>query len=301
MALPPVTISSGASIAGAARRITSGITQTALATSPFQPPTNNNFANRSSIRGLRFPLDMPKHVFNIGISSFNRIDFFSFSLIIGSSIALPIPKQLVDNDMTTYEQEELKTAGAAAQAATRGASAILSDPSEIGSQMLNALSAGGLIASTLGQSALGQVMAGINSQLGQAPNQFLTVLLKGPAYKKHEFSWTLAPRNAAESEAIRNIILTLKRSMAVGKPTATGLGFFGAPAVFGLSFLKDTGGSSSNVNQYLYRFKPCVLENMSVNYTPSSAPAFYAGTGAPDAVELRLSFLEIEFWFREDY
>ncbi len=301
MALPPVTISSGASIAGAARRITSGITQTALATSPFQPPTNNNFANRSSIRGLRFPLDMPKHVFNIGISSFNRIDFFSFSLIIGSSIALPIPKQLVDNDMTTYEQEELQTAGAAAQAATRGASAILSDPSEIGSQMLNALSAGGLIASTLGQSALGQVMAGINSQLGQAPNQFLTVLLKGPAYKKHEFSWTLAPRNAAESEAIRNIILTLKRSMAVGKPTATGLGFFGAPAVFGLSFLKDTGGSSSNVNQYLYRFKPCVLENMSVNYTPSSAPAFYAGTGAPDAVELRLSFLEIEFWFREDY
>ena len=215
---------------------------------------------------------------------------------------MPIPKQLVDNDMTTYEQEELGTAGAAAQGVARQGMNAFSDPASFMRNVLAESAQGaGLLASSLGKGLAGQALTGVASQLGIAPNQFLTVLLKGPAYKKHEFTWTLAPRNAAESEAIRQIIITLKRAMAVGKPTALGLGFFGAPAVFGLSFLKDTGGSSSNVNQYLYRFKPCVLENMSVNYTPSSAPAFYAGTGAPDAVELRLSFLEIEFWFKEDY
>jgi hypothetical protein len=133
-------------------------------------------------------------------------------------------------------------------------------------------------------------MQGGQAALGVAPNQFLTVLLKGPAYKKHDFTWTLSPRNRAESENIRQIIYFLKGAMLVRRPT---LGFFLPPKIFTPKFNKN--------DNYLYKFKPCVLENLSVNYSPSGAPAFYSQTGAPDAVELKLSFLEIEFWFSEDY
>ena len=119
---------------------------------------------------------------------------------------------------------------------------------------------------------------------GVAPNQFLTVMLKGPQYKKHEFSWKLSPRNEQESEAVRKIILTLNNAIA---PGVTGA-YFTFPKVFEIKF-----NPNENV---LYKFKPAVIESMSVNYAPSGAPAFYRRTNAPDSVELRLQFLELEFW-----
>lgn len=283
MATP--NISTGSSIAQAVQRVTTGIRQGDFATRLVQPP--NTVAGRSSIAGLRFPIDVPEPHFVLNYGAYSRRDFFSFNRIVAGQIHLPIPKQLVDNDLVTYEQQELGAAGASVQMAASGASNFkdLNMGSLASAAMTNVPELGG----TLASKALGPALGGVTAQFGVAPNQFLTVLLKGPGYKKHDFSWTLSPRNATESRLIRDIVKTLKREMAVKRPT---LGFFGAPAVFNPMFTRDN---------YLYKFKPCVLENMSVNYTPSGAPAFYAQTDAPDTVELRLSFLEIEFWFREDF
>jgi hypothetical protein len=79
--------------------------------------------------------------------------------------------------------------------------------------------------------------------------------------------------------------------MFVGSPGNSG--FFQAPKIFAPHFFTN--------EFYLYKFKPCVLENMAVNYTSSGAPAFYSSTGTPDTVELRLSFIEVEFWFNGQY
>lgn len=296
MATP--NLSTGASIAQNAQRVTRGITQSMLNGNMVQP--NNAFIARNSIGRLQFPNDLPeKYYFSLDVSNFSTRSVLNMTVNLTGTlthhIKLPIPKQLVDTDNVQYEQQEIGVSGAAAA----GALGTVANIGDIGGQITNITAASlknfagaALVTAINGvQNATGlNAMGGVQAALGVAPNQFLTVLLKGPAYKKHDFTWTLSPRSGAESENIRQIIYFLKGAMAVGRPN---LGFFQAPKIFTPKFNKN--------DNYLYKFKPCVLESMSVNYTPSGAPAFYSQTGAPDTVELRLSFLEIEFWFAEDY
>jgi hypothetical protein len=149
-----------------------------------------------------------------------------------------------------------------------------------------------IVSSFLGENAENALKA----FTGLAPNQFLTVLLQGPSYKEHDFSWKLAPRNPKESESVRLIIATLNNAMAPAMGGATGNAFFQFPKIFSIAFNNPNGEM-----KYLYKFKPCVLKTMSVNYMPSGAPAFYRQTEAPDAVEIRCHFMELEFWLQGDF
>ena len=54
-------------------------------------------------------------------------------------------------------------------------------------------------------------------------------------------------------------------------------------------------------NEFLYDFKPCVIENMIVNYAPTGVPSFFAGTKAPTEIEFQLFLSEINLWLKEDY
>jgi hypothetical protein len=276
-------ISTGASIAEQQQsQAFSGLTQSMFSSGVRQP---DNFRPRSSIGRLQFPSDTPKYFFGVGINSYSRSSAFAFNVGLATSIILPMPKQIVDTDQVQYEQEELQSAGGAALSGMIGASG--QDVAGNAKNALAAMGAAGLQAGRAIIQDLFNVNIGGATQgfTGAALNPYTTVLLKGPVYKKHDFTWTLSPRNSSESESIRKIIKELKNAMYV----EAGAGYFGPPKVFSLSYY--------NNSNYLYKFKPCVLESMSVNYTPSSAPAFYSKTGAPDAVELRTSFLEIEFWF----
>lgn len=285
MATPP-NLSSGASISPTPPRVTRGITQSTLTGSMVQPST---FTTRSSLATYQFPSDLPKYYFSLGISNYKRSSIFNFAIEATSNIILPLPKQLVDTDSVQYEQKEI--GGTAAAAVGVGSSAMGNAPDG------NIVNIFGAMASSLGtnignafQKLTGaDPIAAGQALFGAAPNQFTTVLLKGPGYKKHEFTWTLSPRNENESRTIRKIIVLLKNSMFVKNNIA----YFGAPQIFTPKFFIN--------EQYLYKFKPCVLENMTVNYSPSGAPAFYATSTAPDAVEIRLSFLEVEFWFAGEY
>lgn len=277
------TLATGSSIAVAQQRTT---TTPAMFSKGITQPTS---FKENRVARLQFPSDAPKYYFGIGINKYDRKDLFSFSVGLQTNIVLPLPKQLIDTDHVEYEQKELGVGGAAALGALEG----------IAEQDIS-----GAVGSVFGAAfkGLGDAVAGAVKQItgadvgsaarafsGAAPNPYTTVLLKGPTYKKHEFNWTLSPRNAKESSEIRDIIYKLKASMYVGAPN---LGFFTAPKIFTLRYFSN--------EYYLYKFKPCVLETMSVNYSPSSVPAFYKGTGAPDSVELKLSFQEVEFWFESD-
>jgi len=283
-------LSSGASIAQVTPRVTRGITQ-AMLNSPaamVQPESN---ISKSSIEQYQFPADLPKYYFTLGVSDYNRVDAFSFVVNITSTIKLPLPKQLADNDQVSYEQQEL---GQMTGALSGGLSSLLQGDVQgaIGNVLGGAAGTAGFAAlKALGGITGLSAIEGTQAAFGVAPNPYTTVLLKGPTYKKHEFSWTLSPRTAEESRKVKDIIKLLKNSMFVG--LGPGGTFFTPPKIFSPKFF--------NNENYLYKFKPCVLENMSVNYSPSGAPAFYTTTGAPDAVELRLSFLEIEFWFKDQW
>lgn len=277
-------LSSGSSTASAAPRTASGLTQSMFSNGLTQPTA----FRENRVARLQFPSDAPKYYFGIGINDYDRKDLFSFNVGLQTNIVLPLPKQLIDTDHVEYEQKELNVGGAAALGILESIA-----EADINTAVASVVGAG--------LSGLGSVAAGVMKDVlnidagsaaraftGAALNPFTTVLLKGPTYKKHEFNWTLAPRNAKESSEIRNIIYKLKASMYVGGAYT---GFFTPPKIFTLRYF--------NNEFYLYKFKPCVLETMSVNYAPSSVPALYKDTGAPDAVELKLSFQEVEFWFKE--
>jgi hypothetical protein len=58
--------------------------------------------------------------------------------------------------------------------------------------------------------------------------------------------------------------------------------------------------SLSPNQDYLYKFKPCVIESMSVNYASAGMPSFFKRSDAPVDVTISLNLLEIEYWLKED-
>ncbi len=125
---------------------------------------------------------------------------------------------------------------------------------------------------------------------GFSPNQFLTMLFVGPEYKRHQFSWNLSPNTQDESANLANIINAFKIGMS---PTREYGVLWGYPMIFSITIF--AGGAPS---QYMYSFKPAVCESFGSNYTPAGRGAFYHKTMAPEGVQIKANFVELEYWVR---
>jgi hypothetical protein len=237
------------------------------------------------ISNLKFPTDLGKYYFKMEIHNYNRqISYWGTkagaTVDFEGAILLPLPEQLVDinavdfSPTPTFPVDSLLNSAAGIVGQVAG-----------GLLGRNRASAG--IISGLTSGALSGGITLLEAQAGIAPNQFLTVMLKGPQYKRHNFTWKLYPRNADEAKKIKDIVDTIKNYM---RPGIAGNGlFFSFPKVFVLKF-------SDNLK--LYQFKPAAIESMSVNYTPSGSPTLH-NDGYTDGVELSIHFIELEYW-RED-
>lgn len=251
----------------------------------------------STAENLRFPtedikyfvtLDYAKYVRNL--SEQGRNVFLQVKFNREGSIHLPLPiSGMADTHDVEYVEEGLGLTGAAATGlmgtfggAQDGTSKLSAGAGAIGGFALQFADNFSAYQGTTGA---------IKALAGIAPNKFMTILLKGPKYKRHEFTWRLNPVGLDESATIRKIITKLNNLMAVGLAASGTLWTF--PYIFYIKYIPNS--------DYLYKFKPAVLESMTVNYVPSGTPAFYTPpTGAqgnpPDAVELRLRFMELEYW-----
>ena len=156
---------------------------------------------------------------------------------------------------------------------------------------------GGILGKVVGQEALEGVSAGqLLQPLGLAENPFMTVLFKSPTFKEFQFNWRLAPRTPEESADINAIINMFKYYMLPDIPGGRALGgtMLGYPSMVQIGFY---GG-----DDYLFRFKPCVIKNMTVNYAPANTPSFFKGAeNVPTEIDLSLNLLEIEYWTRKDF
>lgn len=132
----------------------------------------------------------------------------------------------------------------------------------------------------------------ISSISGTAFNPYQAILFKTPNFRNHSFSWRLTPSNQIESEKIKAIIDVFQSNMLPGLDTKLGAVLFQYPSVVNVNLFPD--------DYYLYKFKKCVVESVSVNYAPHSSPAFYR-SNAPAAVNLTVKLKEIELWTRRDY
>lgn len=212
------------------------------------------------------------------------------------TIRLPIPDNLRDNMSVTYGSANMSTAvGAGLEALVgRGPIAggdIASTASNLAGAGTDALSAAvqGAAASTLSQTGPGQAA---QAYLGLAVNPYQTVLFEKPEFKSHTFSWKFMPRDEEETAAARDIFRTFQYHMLPGVSEGIGL-FFSYPSTVVISLYPSS--------EFLYRFKPCVIKSVSVNYAAGSSPSFFKRSGAPTAMTMSIELQEIEYWTNKDY
>jgi hypothetical protein len=125
---------------------------------------------------------------------------------------------------------------------------------------------------------------------GMNLNKLKSVLLQSPELKRHQFIWKLGAKTQQESITIRNICNQFKIGAA---PPLRGGMILIYPYIWDIYF-------EPNYN-YMYGFKPCVIESIDVDYAGNGAQPALFWNGAPESVTLTVNFLELEFWVREDY
>lgn len=113
------------------------------------------------------------------------------------------------------------------------------------------------------------------------------------------FRILMNPRSEAETETVRNIVRAFKISMHPSKSPGGGAQSVGGrfvqyPMAFQLKYMHK-----SEEHEFLNKFKPMVLENMSVEYTPDNVYATYANT-SPVATALTLTFKELKLIYADD-
>ena len=129
---------------------------------------------------------------------------------------------------------------------------------------------------------------------GQVINPNLELLFNGPRLRQFKFNFKLTPREPAEAQVIRDIILTLKRASAPKK--TEGKLFLKFPDIFKLEYIYQGSGQ----HPFMHKFKPCALTNLSVDYTPDGSYMTYKDVPSMTAYNLSLSFGEIEPIYEED-
>ena len=132
---------------------------------------------------------------------------------------------------------------------------------------------------------------------GLSINTFKSVTLSAPQFRRHNLTFKMAPKDFNEAKAIQKIAYLLRRAMTPKRALFGAL--FEFPDIFLIAFSPNS--------KFLYKFKPCVLERINVDYTGGNqAPGFYRQQGnpsnaPPESVVITLQFLELEYWLESDY
>lgn len=242
---------------------------------------------------LRFPLDL------LGINSNLNPYFMSLKFVKyekraigdrksiidqGKDIYLPIPNQLNDTYKVNYSTESLgPMLGAFVESETSNRS----------SAETRGYGGEGILAQGLQNLLPSNLLNAVSAVSGMAINPFMTVVFKNPSFKSHSFAWKFMPKNEKETDELTKIITAIKYHMHPGLLTSTGV-IFEYPEMLLIRLYPD--------DVHTYKFKPCVVTGLSMNYAPSGGPSFFKNKpGAPTAVEMRIELQEIEYFTKLDY
>ena len=230
------------------------------------------------------------------------------------SIILPIPSNVQDGNTVNYEDSRLNgLTGAVASAAAGGMNISLSDLggdiSKLGNDFVNNLGGFGTTQDLLNKFLVSQAAGlvggnlSVNSLLareqGAIFNPNMELLFNGPTIRSFRFQFKMTPRSQKEGQVVRQIIREFKRSMA---PKVTAVGnsdnnnlFLKTPDVFELTYRQGKEN-----HKFLNKFKQCVLQDISVNYTGEGTYATY-DDGTPVSMIMDLTFKELEPIYDTDY
>lgn len=209
---------------------------------------------------------------------------------ISDAIALYIPSPMIYTTTNIYEEISLT-----AIAAQMGK--LMAMP--IGQGIASFLNAGlnrSINSGIRGGQAGGGIFDSVGNFIGTAfalagspINPRIEVLFSNTTQRQFNFEFLLAPRNAAETQTMNNIIRKLRYHAAPELSTFGGIvPTFIPPSEFDITFY-----SNGKENTNIPRIDTCLLERVEVDYAPSGAWATFTN-GAPVAARLSLAFREIE-------
>jgi len=315
-----------------------GLSTAPSAINPFQPPVQptstvstfnagtindpnfsrfgENVTQQGQLRTLSYPLDSPKYIMTFSISKYNRTDLNSIGQFVDAGypgIVLPLPQQLIDVNHVNWHEVEVGTLpGVFVNGMANMVRGVQGGNSSqaLGGGILGALGVAGMVGAAAG--GIGAALPGVGNIVrgglqgaeavfGFSPNQFLTLLMRGPTYKRHKFTWEFAPSNFEEANIINKIITTFKNAMA---PNIL-VDFQGAPVIW--SFPKIFRIRLYPNSKFLYKFKPCICDYCIVNDAPGGRASFrrnatgQTGDNPPAVIQFQLNFIELEFWIEGNY
>jgi|LakMenE01Jun11ns_1017448.scaffolds.fasta_scaffold9958683_20 hypothetical protein len=210
-----------------------------------------------------------------------------------TTIFLPTPLSIATNYSVSYEDVSLTGLGSSLIGKSVGAVAdTLSKV--LGKNSTKAVIASGLdkFFKSIPTKEIGQASSAIT---GLAINPHQELLLNGVKFRDFKITYNLIAKKKSDSEAIKNIIKTLKASM---HPELTlGSFLFKYPSEFELLFF-----NSGKNNTYLFRTKKCILKNLQVSYGGGkNFVTFKDSDGAPVEIELVMDFQETEILTQDDF
>lgn len=134
----------------------------------------------------------------------------------------------------------------------------------------------------------------IDAGTGTLVNPKAALSFEGVEMKTHSFDWTLAPKNAKESENIQRISDTIKKNM-LPQYVNTSLiqrAMFKYPSMVDLFFVGIDPA-------YYFYFKTAMVQTFTTNFTPNGT-AILRG-GRPAAVQMQMNVIESDIHTAEDY
>lgn len=131
---------------------------------------------------------------------------------------------------------------------------------------------------------------------GQVLNPNTEVLYKGPKMRTFSLSFKMAPRNQKEADQIKYILhalkfATLPRFGGAGDQAAS---FVRVPQIADVTFMKG-----NTEHDWVTQFKPSVITNLNISYTPDGAWATLPN-GSPVATKLDISFQETKMVYADE-
>lgn len=123
-------------------------------------------------------------------------------------------------------------------------------------------------------------------------NNEARMLFQGVDFRQFTFEYTFSPKNMKETENVKKILNTFKKNMLPKRQSNFNLLTY--PNEFQIEYFAENGP-----NEYLHKFKPSALVNMSINYGPNGSFATFMN-GAPVEMTVTLTFQELTFLTQED-
>jgi len=236
------------------------------------------------------------------------------------AIVFPLPEKLGDQQTISNQMTELGMIGGAIAESFGGGSFDLKQlvegaggfAQELGGEagrMLQGIFGGAANAGSFAQWLQLAIRSGLTNVFpsagkavdviaGTAVNPHATVTFDGVPLKTHTLTWKFAPTNKADADTLAKIINELKRHSLPSFQNVVENATIFNRALLTYPDLVDIKLFGLAENHY-FKFKRCMITNISVDYTPSGLAINTGGT--PTIVTLQISLVETDIHTSADY